>query len=136
MGKLVATGGEEAMSEVKPLMKASPKRHVSGTQLKAANHLRFFHGEDESLEEVEFETHPLTRVLNVIFERLNVHRVCIVDSATRITRSSLFQRFRLAEVGGAPLVGDRRHAVEALFLEALAALSPEAEEEDYTAAVG
>jgi hypothetical protein len=130
-------GGEEIMSEVRPLVKASPKRHVSGTRLKAANHLRFFHGEDESLEEVEFETHPLTKVLNVIFERLNSHRVCIVDSATRITRSSLFQRFRLAELGGAPLVGERRHDVEALFLDSLAALSPtETGEEDYTAAVG
>ncbi|HEX2879595.1 MAG TPA: hypothetical protein VHO25_08655 [Polyangiaceae bacterium] len=125
------------MSEVRPLMKASPKRHISGTQLKAANHLRFFHGEDESLEEVEFETHPLTKVLNVIFERLNMHRVCIVDSATRITRSSLFQRFRLAEVGGAPLLGERRHNVEALFLEALATLSPADEQEDeYDVAVG
>jgi hypothetical protein len=124
------------MSEVRPLAKSSPKRHVSGTRLKAANHLRFFHGEDESLAEVEFETHPLTKVLNVIFERLSLHRVCIVDSATRITRSSLFQRFTLSEVGGAPLLGERRHHVEALFLEALATLSPAEEDDDYSAAAG
>lgn len=125
------------MSEVRPLMKTSPKRHVSGTQLKAANHLKFFHGDDESLVEVEFETHPLTKVLNVIFEALSRRKVCIVDSATRITRSSLFQRLRLTEIGGAPLLGERRGDVETLFLEALAALSPADEEsEEYTAAAG
>lgn len=125
------------MSEVRPLATGSPKRHISGTRLRAAKHLKFFHGDDESLKEVEFETHPLTKVLNVIFDALSRRKVCIVDSATRITRSSLFQRLRLTEIGGGPLVGERRCDVEALFLEALAALSPaEEESEEYTAAAG
>lgn len=118
------------MSEVRPLAQASPNRHISGTRLKAANHLRFFHGDDGSLSEVEFETQPLTKVLGVIFEALHHRKVCIVDSATRITRSSLFQRLRLTELGGAPLVGERRSDVEALFLEALAGLSAGPDEEE------
>jgi hypothetical protein len=41
---------------------------------------------------------------------------------------------RLAELGGAPLLGQRRSDVEALFLEALADMSPEASDEGCMAA--
>jgi hypothetical protein len=129
-GISIRIGGGDTMSEVRPLAQASPNRHISGTRLKAANHLRFFHADDGSLTEVEFETHPLTKVLGVIFEALHHRKICIVDSATRITRSSLFQRLRLAEAGGAPLLGERRSDVEALFLEALSDLASQGPHEE------
>jgi len=119
------------MSVVRPFKveETAPTRGISSTRLRAVRHLKFFHGPDESLTVVEFETHPMAKVLNIIFSALSALRVCIADSSTRITQSSLYQRLQLSEMGGAPLLGERRTAVEALFLETLAALSNEAPEE-------
>jgi hypothetical protein len=108
----------------------SYKRTISGTQLKAARCLKFVHGEDGSLKGVEFETHPLAKVLNVIFDALSARRVYIVDSATRITRRALSQRMQLSEMGGAPLVGARRFDIEGLFVEALSGVTAD-EDDDY-----
>ena len=98
---------------------AVPAKHISSARRKVVKNLKLVDGPENSLCAVEFEAPPAPSILHAICSALSANQVSIVDSATRITPRALFQRFELRELDGTPLVGERRHAVEMLFVETL-----------------
>lgn len=87
--------------------------------------LSLFDGPYQSLHAVEFAGPPVASVLQTLCAGLVALEVGIVDSATKITPRGLFQRFDLSEANGAPLIGERRERVLALFRRILGAPSAE-----------
>jgi hypothetical protein len=90
--------------------------------LRPIKHLRFLHDADGSLRGFEFEAPPRAEALQLVHQALTDRYVSILDTSTRLTPSALLQSIRLAEPGGEPLRGPRRHEIEAVLLEMLATL--------------
>lgn len=98
------------------------KRRISSDALRPIKHLRFLHDTDGSLQGFEFEAPPKTEALQIVHRALTDRYVSILDTSTRLTPTALLQHIRLAEPGGEPLKGPRRHEIEAVLLEMLATL--------------
>jgi len=108
------------LTALKTESKATPP--ISSVHSHAPRHLRFVDGPDDSLSAVEFEAPPVPSILQTLCQALTALQICISDCATRVTPESLFQRFDLRELNGAPLIGARRQEVENVFINTLSSL--------------